>query len=398
MLAAVMRELPWCRVRVAVENGRVPVVKATALVMRDGEGVGDYGKRKGDDLEVEIPLDISIDGPGHSGISSTSFTRILNRKLPSLRPMVLVLKEVLRRKGLNDPFEGGMGSYGLVLMVTFLLLKQRRLLNRQEEDKTRTSSGDHASPSGHHHHHHHNHHIPGGQGDKKAMAKPQYQSTFGISAGKTILRQAGLGGEGEGASMGSKWEEEDEDDPLFGFTFYIQNEEFESDGEEDSEDDGEGDSAGGTDEEAEEDPPAESSRLLLGQLLLDFFQLFGEEFDVKSTGFSVRGGGFTFPLHQEPPHPLCNDPLIIEDPLNATNNVGRNCWRVNMVKDVLGGMIGLTKERIARWGRAAGGGKEDDILEILLSIDVNVGEKGKKEEFKKKESQQLKPKRREDLL
>ena len=132
----------------------------------------------------QIPLDISIDGPGHSGISSTSFTRILNRRLPSLRPMVLVLKEVLRRKGLNDPFEGGMGSYGLVLMVTFLLLKQRRLLNRQEEDKSRTASGDHTSPSGHHHHHgsHHHHssqhhhnqhhnHSPGGPGHKKSMAK-----------------------------------------------------------------------------------------------------------------------------------------------------------------------------------------------------------------------------------
>ena len=52
MLATVMRELPWCRVKVAVENGKVPVVKATALVTRDGENVGNWDSRKGDEVEV----------------------------------------------------------------------------------------------------------------------------------------------------------------------------------------------------------------------------------------------------------------------------------------------------------------------------------------------------------
>jgi len=151
--------------------------------------------------------------------------------------MVLVLKEVLRRKGLNDPFKGGLSSYGLVLMVTFLLLKQRKLLNRtnEEGDKSRTASGEHTSP--------HHHPSPGGA-DKKGMLKPLNQSTFGISAGKTILRQAGLGLEGEGG--GSKWDDtwDEEDDPLFGFTFFIQHQEFQSSDEEDS--------VSGTDDEEDE--------------------------------------------------------------------------------------------------------------------------------------------------
>jgi len=130
--------------------------------------------------------------------------------------------------------------------------------------------------------------------------------------------------------------------------------------------------------------------------LLDFFQLFGEEFDVQDTGFSVRGGGFTFPLHSEPPHPLSNDPIIIEDPLNATNNVGRTCWQVGRVKEVLGEMIGEVKRRIARWG--GGGGKEGEILMRLLELQVGEGERGEAEKAEVTAETEEKRKHREDLL
>ena len=52
--------------------------------------------------------------------------------MSSLRPMVLVLKKLLAARNLNDPFSGGLSSYGLCLMVMFLLLKQRKLLARSK--------------------------------------------------------------------------------------------------------------------------------------------------------------------------------------------------------------------------------------------------------------------------
>jgi len=40
---------------------------------------------------------------------------------PPLKPLTLVLKQFLVEKGLNDPFVGGLSSYGLVLMITAIL-------------------------------------------------------------------------------------------------------------------------------------------------------------------------------------------------------------------------------------------------------------------------------------
>ena len=51
---------------------------------------------------------------------------------------------------------------------------------------------------------------------------------------------------------------------------------------------------------------------MLGELLLDVLQLFGEDFDIGREGFSVRGGGFRFCVHDQPPHPQAGDPIVIE--------------------------------------------------------------------------------------
>lgn len=57
---------------------------------------------------------------------------------------------------------------------------------------------------------------------------------------------------------------------------------------------------------------ATAERQVLGELLLDFLNLFGEDFDVSCEGFSVRGGGFRFNCHENPPHPQAGDPIVIE--------------------------------------------------------------------------------------
>lgn len=63
---------------------------------------------------------------------------------------------------------------------------------------------------------------------------------------------------------------------------------------------------------------------VLGELLLDFLHLFGEDFDVSCEGFSVRGGGFRFNCHENPPHPQAGDPIVIEVSTDNINLDSKN--------------------------------------------------------------------------
>ncbi|GMH63327.1 hypothetical protein TL16_g03684, partial [Triparma laevis f. inornata] len=454
-----MSTIPWIRILASVTHGRVPVVKAVALVKLDGTGVVpffDENARQHYET-VEIPLDVSIDGPTHSGISSTSFMRSLTSRLSSLRPMVLVLKKLLAARNLNDPFSGGLSSYGLCLMVTFLLLKQRKLLARSKsgggsevassfrsdnesngtgggDTNTNTNTTSSETPSLR------KRSQSEGSGVGREVLAPEAQSTFGKATGKTILKQAGFlhppqgsgrcdDGEGMGSSIFDDGMEWDDPDDLFGFTFYIQNREFEDDEEEEEDDEeeeeGEGEEKEGEEESGEEEeedeeekdkdenddeskdqhkplpspvlnpsPPntvpkavqrsmawqkkskgkeathssMEADKIIFGQLLLDFFQFFGDDFDAHKVGFSIRGGGFTFPLHGEnvPQHPLANDPVIIEDPLNATNNVGRTNFRISQLQGIFSDSLLAVKSGIA-------GGKTG-VLKTLVLNAKSVGE------------------------
>jgi len=56
-------------------------------------------------------------GTIHSGVANTLFMLKLRCMFPELAPLVLVLKQLLYERGLNDPYAGGLSSYALVIMV-----------------------------------------------------------------------------------------------------------------------------------------------------------------------------------------------------------------------------------------------------------------------------------------
>ncbi|CAB1115237.1 unnamed protein product [Ectocarpus sp. CCAP 1310/34] len=87
---------------------------------------------------------------------------------------------------------------------------------------------------------------------------------------------------------------------------------------------------------------------VLGELLLDFLHLFGEDFDMGREGFSVRGGGFRFCVHDHPPHPQASDPIVIEDPLNCMNNVGRSSFGIGQVQRIFFEVLTTLKATIVR--------------------------------------------------
>ena len=57
----------------------------------------------------------------HGGVANTLFVLKLRCMSPELAPLVLVLKQLLYERGLNDPYTGGLSSYALVVMVAAVL-------------------------------------------------------------------------------------------------------------------------------------------------------------------------------------------------------------------------------------------------------------------------------------
>lgn len=98
-----------------VESATMPVIKAVyqeAPVLPGGA----------------VRLDITFENPHHRGLRTVGIVMELCRLLGELRPLALVLKQLLVDKELADPFLGGLSSYALVLLsAAFLVhIRERR--------------------------------------------------------------------------------------------------------------------------------------------------------------------------------------------------------------------------------------------------------------------------------
>ena len=67
------------------------------------------------DKATSISVDVSFDTT--SGLDSVEFISQALRKMPTFRPLLLVLKYFLYSRGLSETFMGGIGSYLLQLMI-----------------------------------------------------------------------------------------------------------------------------------------------------------------------------------------------------------------------------------------------------------------------------------------
>ncbi|KAF4671904.1 hypothetical protein FOL47_001125 [Perkinsus chesapeaki] len=72
-------------------------------------------------LHSPVKVQISVAGPAHSGIETSAYVAMLCQHYDCLRPLVLVIKHILVCDGLVTPYDGGMSSYTLVLMVVSFL-------------------------------------------------------------------------------------------------------------------------------------------------------------------------------------------------------------------------------------------------------------------------------------
>eukprot|EP01083_Nonionella_stella_P001825 5248_1 len=98
--------------------------------------------RGADVMNGLFSLDVTFEGPEHGGIGSTAFSAGIVQEAcnetglaPESTPVVqviMIIKELLAQRRLNEPFSGGLSSYAILLLV-FAVVKERRIIRKEIE-------------------------------------------------------------------------------------------------------------------------------------------------------------------------------------------------------------------------------------------------------------------------
>ena len=102
-----LRHQPWLKDTNYISSANIPIVKLISIEKYNN-----------------TPIDISIQDEKHFGLRCVDLVKQLMNKYESLKPLVLALKNILKRGNLNDPYKGGISSYGLILMIVYFLQQQ----------------------------------------------------------------------------------------------------------------------------------------------------------------------------------------------------------------------------------------------------------------------------------
>lgn len=78
----------------------------------------EFGKKK---------IDVTFDNQNHNGIKCVELVNRYLDKYEALKYLVLPLKQLLFLGDLNDPYKGGLTSYGLILMIVSFIQEQEWL-------------------------------------------------------------------------------------------------------------------------------------------------------------------------------------------------------------------------------------------------------------------------------
>ena len=77
-----------------------------------------------------ISLDISLENPEHHGEECVNYIKEKIKQYEVLTPLTLALKTILMKANLNDPYKGGLSSYGVILLIINFL----NICQKQEND------------------------------------------------------------------------------------------------------------------------------------------------------------------------------------------------------------------------------------------------------------------------
>jgi DNA polymerase sigma len=132
LYAALVRE-PWVKPEKMqlIDTASVPVIKLVTL-------------------NAELPVDITMEDPlkPHTGLLTRALTQQFREEFPALRPLALVLKQMLHDCGLHNIYTGGISSYFLViLIISFLQLYGGHSRNAKNSANSTTKEKEMENPS-----------------------------------------------------------------------------------------------------------------------------------------------------------------------------------------------------------------------------------------------------------
>uniref|UniRef100_A0AAV1VB26 Polynucleotide adenylyltransferase n=1 Tax=Peronospora matthiolae TaxID=2874970 RepID=A0AAV1VB26_9STRA len=117
----------WVQRVDVVRGAKVPVAK---LSLRRGS------QREGESL-VLLRVDISIENVQTcQGMEASKLVRRYVTDLPRLKPLLMVLRQMLREKALNSAYTGGLSSYAVTLLAVFMIEARMHQESESEDEDT----------------------------------------------------------------------------------------------------------------------------------------------------------------------------------------------------------------------------------------------------------------------
>jgi non-canonical poly(A) RNA polymerase PAPD5/7 len=104
----------------------------------------------------------------------------------------------------------------------------------------------------------------------------------------------------------------------------------------------------------------------LGELLIEFFELYGGRFNYSKTGICVLNGGRYIAKEEIP----TQDFLYVVDPARSTENAGRNCFRMWQVKQEF--EVAYKRLSSAVLGRENPVPKRESILGAIVEVPQDI--------------------------
>ena len=112
----------WVKNHKFIENTSVPIIK---LISND---------------KFNFHIDISVENDKHFGLKTVELVKSYMKTYPVLEPIILALKTLLANGNLNNPYTGGLSSYGLILMVVSYI--QSKIENQKYNSDSPTILGE----------------------------------------------------------------------------------------------------------------------------------------------------------------------------------------------------------------------------------------------------------------
>lgn len=115
-------EIPnnWVTVVQFIEQATVPVIKLKIsleqLMIQSGLQFPQNPKYAGI-YKQSFSIDITHMTDMHNGVKCVNLVKDYLLDCWFIEPLILVLKQMLKVNGLNDPYKGGLSSYGLLLII-----------------------------------------------------------------------------------------------------------------------------------------------------------------------------------------------------------------------------------------------------------------------------------------